>query len=349
MRPTLERWIALWGDLDLKRRVQLVAVTVITLGILAGVAVWSSTPPWRPLVEGRAYDELLDAAAALNQADVRHRIRDGSLQVPAGELGAGQAALGVSSDIQTIGDVGDLPLGLPPRAQEWAFLRARQGELAKVINAIDGIAASQVNIVPAREALFLDEEEPARASVFVQLRPGREIGDSQVRAITNLVAGAVERLTVDRVAVIDDHGTLLAEGAGPKSAASDVPTELLRYRADLERHYENAVTSALLPVLGFDGGFSVTASVDIDLESRETHSEELDTRLQAVVSEQLDESDRESKEPGGVPGVDANLPERPGDDAAGATRETTSSTTNNYTYPKKNIVARTMRSKSENH
>jgi len=341
VRPALDRWIALWGELDLKRRVQLVAVTLLTVGVLVGVAVWSATPPWRPLLEGRAYDELLEAAASLDEANVRYRIKDGSLQVPAGELGAGQAALGVSTEIQGMGDINDLPIGINPQAQEWALLRALQGDLSSAINAIDGIAASKVNIVPPKDSLFLDEAKPARASVFVRLRPGRAIGDSQVRAITNLVAGAVEGLTADRVAVIDDRGNLLAEGAGPRETASDVPTELLAYRAAVERHYERAVTQALIAPLGFEGGFSVTANVDIDFESRETRHVELDTKGQALVSEQLSESDKESEEPGGVPGVDANLPERPGQGAAGTTRETTSAITSNFDYPKRDTVART--------
>ncbi|MEN0065246.1 MAG: flagellar basal-body MS-ring/collar protein FliF [Myxococcota bacterium] len=340
MRPALERWLALWGELDMKRRVQLVVVTLLTIGVLVTVGVWSATPAWRPLLEGRAYDELLDAAASLSDQGIRYRIKDGSLQVPAGELGAGKAALATMSDLPGLADVGDLQLGLTPAAQEWAFLRAREGDLSRVINAIDGIAASRVNLVPSKESLFLDEAQPARASVFVRLRPGRSIGDTQVRAITNLVAGAVEDLTADRVAVVDDRGNLLAEGAGPRANTSDVPNELLAYRSDLERHYERAVSQALLPVVGFDGGFSVTASVDIDLTSTETVTKRMDTKTQALMSEQIDESNSEREAPGGVPGVDANLPERPAQGAQGKTREEKSTLKNDYIYPTVDEISR---------
>jgi len=341
VRPVLERWIALWGELELKRRVQLVAVTVITLGVLIGVAVWSATPPWRPLIEGRAYDELLDAAAALEQQGVQYRIHEGALQVPAGQLGAGRAAIAGNSELPGLGDVDELTLGLTPAAQQWAFQRAREGDLSRAINAIDGIAASRVNLVPAKDSLFLEEAQPARASVFVRLRPGRSIGDSQVPAITNLVAGAVEDLTTDRVAVIDDRGNLLAEGAGPRESSSELPNELLAYRRNVERHYERAVEQALMPVVGFDGRFSVTASVDIAMTASETTTTKVDPKGQALVSEQLNESNSEREEPGGVPGVDANLPERPGQGAQGTTREETSAITSNFTYPTINEVART--------
>ncbi len=333
MRPVLERWIALWGELELKRRVQLVAVTVITVAVLVGVAVWSATPPWRPLVEGRAYDELLDAAASLEESGIRYRIKDGSLQVPAGQLGAGQAALATMSDLPGLQDVGDVPLGLTPSAQGWAFVRAREGDLARVINAIDGIAASRVNIVPTKESLYLEEAEPARASVFVRLRPGRAIGDSQVRAIQNLVAGAVEGMTADRVAVVDDRGNLLANGAGPRDTAGDLPSVLLAYRADVERHYEDAVNQALYPMMGHEGRFSVTASVDVDLTTTSIKKTSLDTRNPGVVSEEVDEVTKERESAGGVPGVDANLPERPGQGAQGALREEQSRITTSFKFP----------------
>ncbi|MEM6930089.1 MAG: flagellar M-ring protein FliF C-terminal domain-containing protein, partial [Myxococcota bacterium] len=111
------------------------------------------------------------------------------------------------------------------------------------------------------------------------------------------------------------------------------PSALLAYRAEVERHYERAVSQALMPVMGFDGGFSVTANVDVDMTTTSIKKTSLDTKAQALVSEQLDESNKEREEPGGVPGVDANLPERPNEGAQGMTRENTNSITSNYAYP----------------
>ncbi|MGB0767770.1 MAG: DUF481 domain-containing protein, partial [Phycisphaeraceae bacterium] len=44
----------------------------------------------------------------------------------------------------------DLKLGLTPRAQEWAFLRAREGDIARMLASMDGISGAQVSIVPAK-------------------------------------------------------------------------------------------------------------------------------------------------------------------------------------------------------
>ncbi len=340
MATYVSRLRAFWAELDPRRRTQLGIALAVTLAVLVAVGVWSSTTSWTPLLQGRAYDELLDAAAALDQAEVRYRIRDGALEVADLDLGKARAALATTSDLPGLGDVGELQLGLTPAAQAWAFLRAREGDLARVINGIEGVAASRVHIVPKREALFLDEEEPARASVFVRLRPGRELGSAQVRAISNLVSGAVDGLSADRVAIVDDRGNLLAEGAGPRggSGAADLPSDLLGYRAQLERRYERAVSQALLPVLGFDGGFSVTATVDVDLTSSETVTKRLDADTQALLTEQIEESNSQREEPGGVPGVDANLPERPAAQV-GLNRQEQSATTASYAYPTVDEIA----------
>lgn len=337
MKAFTDKMMAFWSELDPRRRAQLGVALVVTLAILIGVGVWSSSPSWTPVLEGRSYEELLDGAAALEQAEVRFRIKDGALQVPAPQLGSAQAAMNATGQQPGLDDVEALPVGLTPGAQSWAFLRAREGDLAQAVNSIQGVAASRVHLVPSREPLFRGEEEPARASVFVRLRPGRMLEPSQVRAITNLVSGAVEGLTSDRVAVIDDKGTLLADGEGRSEASTGSLSELLEYQIQLERRYERAVAQSLMPVLGFEGGFSATATVDVDQTSAERISEQLDPKIQALKTEQIEESSSERKEAGGVPGVDANVPERPAT-GAGATSQESSAISSTFEYPRVNEV-----------
>lgn len=337
MKAFTEKLMAFWSELDTRRRAQLGVALVVTLFVLIGVGVWSSDASWTPVLEGRSYDELLDGAAALEQAEVRFRIKDGALEVPATQLGAAKAAMNATGQQPGLDDVEALPVGLTPGAQSWAFLRAREGDLAQAVNSIQGVAASRVHLVPSREPLFRGEQEPARASVFVRLRPGRMLEPSQVRAITNLVSGAVEGLTSDRVAVIDDKGTLLADGEGRSDAGAGSLSELLEYQIQLERRYERAVAQSLMPVLGFEGGFSATATVDVDKTSAERISEQLDPKIQALKTEQIEETSSERQEPGGVPGVDANVPERPAA-GAGATSQESSAISSTFEYPRINEV-----------
>ncbi|MBX2801957.1 MAG: flagellar M-ring protein FliF [Myxococcales bacterium] len=342
MQGFVERLSAFWVALDPAQRFQFGALAMVTLAILIGVGAWSATPRWTPVLEGQPYDELLRAAAGLDEAEIAFHIENGSLMVDAPKVGAARRALATTSDLPGLKDVSEMQLGLTPKAQAWAFMRALEGDLARGINDISGVAKSRVHVVPPREALFLDEKEPARASVFVHSEPGHSLSRDQVRAITNLVAGAVDGLTADRVALIDDNGSLLTESVDMDGTArpSELPTELLAYRSQLERRYVQIVKQALDPVLGFDGSYSVTSTVDIDMTSSETISKRIDTKGQAIVEENIEESNAETEKAGGVPGVDANLPERPAAANSGTTREESSTIGSRFEYPTVDEVSR---------
>lgn len=325
----LREW---YGGLESPQRTQLWIGAALT-AILLGVLTWYTTAEnYQPLLSGRTYDDLLTAAAALDADGVPYRIRDnGSLEVPDYAIGKARAAAAKVDVLPGLHDVSELKLGLTPRAQEWAFLRAREGDLARMINGIAEINGAQVSIVPKEESLYFGEDRPASASVFLKMRPGSRLNPGQVTAITNLIANAVEGLDPAQITVADDQGNLLS---AQNRQGGDAPDELLRYKGTLEDRYEGAVATALLPVLGTTSAFSVTAAVDLDLTSTETVSKRVDIEKQAVLSEQLDESSNQSGEAQGVPGVDANLPERSQPGGAGKTQNSDrSSSTFNYMYP----------------
>lgn len=328
--------------LDQARRIRLIAVVAIAVVAAVGLSVWSSAETWTPVVSGRGYDAAVAAAAAVERADIPYRLSaPDSLEVPVARLGAARAAIAADTTLPGLADVSELQLGLTPQAQSWAFLRAAEGDLARMLNGIDGVVASQVHLVPREPTLYIDEERPASASVFVQLEPGRELSQGQIRAITNLVANSVDGLSADRVSVADDRGNLLAAGdGGLEEGGLGAMKSLAEYRASLERRYEKAVAQALLPVLGFGGAFSVTSTVELDLTEKETTSRNVDADRQAVVSEVNEESLDTRTRPTGVPGVDANLPERDPSAGQGTSNSQHTTATVNYAYPTVDEVAR---------
>jgi flagellar M-ring protein FliF len=333
MNELIERLRAFWAARDAAQRVRLVGAALAAVAVAGGLSWWASQVTYRPVLSGASYDDLLEAAGALDAAEIEHEITtDGRLLVPASLLGRARAAVASSTQVAGLGDVDELKLGLTPRAQEWALLRAREGDLARMVNGIEGVASSQVQIVPRQEAFFLDDERPARASVFVRLRPGADLGQGQVRAIRSLVASSVDGLDIEQVTVADDRGTLLARAEAAEGRSGGDPADLLAYRREMESELEGSVVQALLPVLGSPSFFSVTAGVELDLTSSETVSKQVKIQEQGVLSEQVQESQSARADAQGVPGVDANLPERGGAGAAEQTSQKSALVTN-YIYP----------------
>lgn len=341
MNELVTRVSTWYAGLDDRRRRRLWLTLVVAVVAAVAAGAFANYAPYKPLLVGRDYDEVLAAAAALETAGIPYRVRDdGRLDVPVSRLGSARAAVAAAEIVPGLQDAGELKLGLTPRAQEWALLRAREGDLARMINGIEGVGATQVHIVPREEALFASEERAATASVFVRLRPGASLTQGQVQAIASLVASAVDGLDADHVTIADDRGNLLRAGAGETGDGHE-PGDLFEYRRQLELRAERSVGQALLPVLGSARDFSVTAAVDLDLSSTETVSKRLDVQQQAVLSEQVQESNSTKTEPAGVPGVDANLPERAAPSTPAAAQSAAKSAlVTNYVYPTVDEVKR---------
>ncbi len=334
MNSRFDQFRAYHDGLEPERRRWLYSMLALTAAMVLSVGYWSSLTTWQPLMSGRSYEELLDAAAALDNQNVPYQLDNGELQVPLGQIGSARAALASSERLPGLEDVGSLRIGLTPQAQNWAFMRSKEGDLARMVNGITGVAASQVSIVPERESLFTGDGAPARASVFVRMRPGHGLDPTQVRAIVNMVAHAVDNLSAESVSLVDDRGHVLHEGgvaAGSSQAAAS--NQLLEFKQRLEQDHERNVAQALLPILGDETSMSVTATVELDMARTEIFARKVDNEAPAVLSEEMAESTSGAATPGGVPGVGANLPERGGAAAAGAQPNQQSESATDYSYP----------------
>lgn len=95
------------------------------------------------------------------------------------------------------GERGLVPSASEERAREAA---ATAGELARSIEALEGVERARVHIALAAQAGPLDAERtPPTASVLIEQRRGARVDEDAVRT---LVAGAVSDLAAERVAVV---------------------------------------------------------------------------------------------------------------------------------------------------
>ena len=77
---------------------------------------------------------------------------------------------------------------------------------------------------------------------------------------------------------------------------------------------------------------SVAVTVDLDPTMVESTVKELDPNTQVTISEQVREEDSKNQTAGGVPGVEANLPENAAAARQGNTERSTSELSSNYDY-----------------
>jgi len=145
--------------------------------------------------------------------------------------------------------------------------------------------------------------------VLLKLTPNQTLPESQVRAITYLVASSVPELDPKDVVVVDTNGHMLAGGRKGVFSGEWVG-EKLKIQHQLETQLEQKVRELLERAVG-PGKVIAKVSVDMDFSQIEKTQELYDPDQVVVRSEQQTEENAIGNEtaPVGVPGVFSNLPQ----------------------------------------
>jgi len=193
-----------------------------------------------------------------------------------------------------------MPLGTSRTLEGERLRLARERELMLTIREIDGIESVRVHLATPERSVFVRENNQPSASVMVRLVSGRNLSQSQVGAIVNLVAGSVPGMSADAVRVVDQNGRLLSDPRAENDSA-------LTLQREFEAKLREQVDSLLLPLLG-EGNFSAQVQVALD-QSEVTSARETYEKEGVVRSESERNSARSgAAQVGGVPGVPANTP-----------------------------------------
>ena len=116
-----------------------------------------------------------------------------------------------------------LPIGASRTLEGERLREAREHDLMLTIMQIDGVEGARVHLAEPENSVFVRENTPPSASVMIRLAHGRHLTDSQVQAITNLVASSVPGLSPDAVRVVDQAGQLLTGHDGGRQRPAQAP------------------------------------------------------------------------------------------------------------------------------
>ncbi len=265
-------WLSALRDLIAEasplRRFMLALLVVLPLATLAAAYWHFNAPAYRVL-----YAKLTDRAAgevitALEQLDIPYRLssEDGRIEVPADRLHAARyrlAARGLPrGDDDTTDAEADRPtLGLTSAQAQQQQQRALEGELARSVQALEGVELARVHLALPKVSPFLRDAPPATAAVVVRLRRGATLGPERVASIQTLVAASVPRLQHEHVKVLDPRGVVLGD-----TVAEPAPSP----RLAIERDLAQRALAVLGPWLGEQRvSVQVTATLD-DSETVQT-------------------------------------------------------------------------------
>ena len=293
---------------------------VLALGALGLTWAMLSPAPQRVLYSQLDDGERASVVAALDQGGIAYDIDNQSGALTVGEddiykarmLVASQGALAAPESGTDL--IANLPMGASRTLEGDRLRDAQERELMLTILEIDGVESARVHIAKAERSVFVRDEAPPSASIMVRMARGRSLGEGQVAAIANLVAGSVPGLGVDAVRIVDQHGKLLTQTRDPRAANLDMQSQL-------ETELTEKVGGLLAPIFGPDA-FSAQVRVELDMSevtsARESYDKDGAVRRETVQQMQ----GGGGQVAGGVPGVLANTPPDPAAARAGAPQPT---------------------------
>ncbi|MCB2128881.1 MAG: flagellar M-ring protein FliF [Rhodobacteraceae bacterium] len=297
----MQQMTAVWQNLDTRRQIIVAIVTAAVFGAILLLANIATRPGMALLYAGLDGNRSGEVLAALDQLGANYDVRGTAIYVDSSrrdELRMSLAAEGLPENSGTGYELLDSLSGFGTTSQMFdaAYLRAKEGELARTITALPSIKSARVHIADSRAQGFRSANTPT-ASVAVSSTTGG-ITVQQAKALKYLVASAVAGLSPDNVSVIDGEGGLVEAGDPATGAVPDDRAEALR--RNVERILEARV--------GY-GNAIVEVSVDTITERESITERRFDPEGRVAISTDTEERTNTSKDSGSsAVTVASNLP-----------------------------------------
>ena len=313
-------------------------VGLVSLGLVA----WMFLAPAErvALQTGLPEAEKARALDALTAGGIDAQLdpSSGALTVAAAEFYRARMLLATEglpqASVDGLSVVSDMPMGTSRQVESARLRRMQELDLARSIMELKPVRSARVHLALPERSAFVRDQQPPRASVFLELAPGLSLSQAQITGIVSLVSTAVPDMPQANVSVVDQTGALLTnEEQDPIQAEAD---RQMQHQQRLERHYRDRVLALLTPIVGA-GNAAVEVTLDMDFTRSEVTNEEYlpDTALR---SEQSTNQQTSGRIVGGIPGAVSNTPPNEAELAegaqaqseTGASTNSSSSMTRNY-------------------
>ncbi len=282
-----------WGRLTKKQQMLVVGFFVAVMAFAALIVFLVNQTDYAVLFSGLNAEDSGAIVTKLKEMKVDFRVsQDGSvIEAPSdkvGELRLEMASEGVVGKGNVGFEVFDKnTFGVTDFTQKVNLRRALEGELARTISHMKEVRSVRVHLVIPEDKLFKEDQEKAKASVVLALKPNVTLTKKQILGITNLVASAVPGLAPESVAVVDNAGALISNQFKESELESGNRANA-EYRQNLEREYKQAVLGLLEPVVG-SGRVKAEVAITLDMNRVEQTSEVYDPNKTAVAQSQKSE------------------------------------------------------------
>ncbi|MHB9145610.1 MAG: flagellar basal-body MS-ring/collar protein FliF [Symbiobacteriia bacterium] len=266
-----------WAHLTLRQRLMLLITLGLLLATAAVVTTYASQPDYSPLFTNLAPDDASAIAQSLTGKKIPYKpSADGTaILVPTKQVYQARWAM-ASEGLPKGGGVGfeifdKTQLGATDFDRRVAYTRAVQGELERTFRQMPEVDNARVMIVlPEQDPFALSDKKAARASVFLQLKPGVSLDAKQVRGVIQLVSHSAENLTPQDVTVTDVHGRVLNPpdvGDSSDTSAEVATSSQMQQQKTFQSELQQSLQGLLEQVLG-PGNVATRVVADLNFDQK---------------------------------------------------------------------------------
>jgi flagellar M-ring protein FliF len=265
---------------------------------LAALVLGLGGKPQALLYSNLDLKEAASVTQALDQAGVKYEAKgDGSTIMVERDKVASTRLLISGKGLVTSGSVGyeifdnASVMGQTDFVQRLNQQRALEGELSRTIREWDRVQSVRVHLALPKRQLFEEDAGAPTATVALAMGGG-EPNPDMVRAVQNLVAGAVLGMKSSSVTVVDQHGKTLSAASDSSIAGKEAQDR----KSEVEARIAKTVKNLVEGVVGA-GKAQVQVTAALDLNRITVSEEKFDPDGQVVRSESTSEQNSsEAKE-----------------------------------------------------
>ncbi|MGB9456905.1 MAG: flagellar basal-body MS-ring/collar protein FliF [Bryobacteraceae bacterium] len=168
----------IFANLTLRQRVTIGLMLVAVAAGLYALVHWQKEADFKPLFTDLAPEDAGAIVQKLKESGVEYRLPEsgGTVLVPSARLAELRLTM-ATQGLPRSGRIGfelfdKANLGATEFTEHVNYGRALEGELERSIICLAEVEQARVHITFPKESVFLDSQEPAKASVLVKIRPG---------------------------------------------------------------------------------------------------------------------------------------------------------------------------------
>jgi flagellar M-ring protein FliF len=247
----IDQVLLLVRQLTISQRIGIVFGAALTVLMTVGLVMWAGQPQMQAAFTNVATSDAATITSALTSAGIPYTLENGggTISVPVNKVAEARIAAntagftGNSADGYSIFD--QQQLGASAFDQQIQQQRATQNNLAGTIKKMGNVAEARVMVVFAKTGITTSSDQPASASVWIQMAGGTQATSTLVEGIVATVANSVPNLSPDNVSVVDSTGKTLS---GPGNNAA----QALDLQAAVESRIRTNLQTLLDTLLGMD-------------------------------------------------------------------------------------------------